>query len=125
MRKTVWACVVAAVIVLVRLLTPSIFLFTLTCANPKLALTQGVTILFVVAQFAHATAFANVMRIKVGVQVNYPSFFDLPQKYAAHHRETDCSTCLIVLAYCRRRLRRLHNNHTDYYCAPTVLARRV
>ncbi|KAJ7851799.1 hypothetical protein B0H14DRAFT_3660013 [Mycena olivaceomarginata] len=48
MGKTVWACVVTAVIVS--------------------AMTQGVTILFVVAQFAHATAFANVMRIKVGVQ---------------------------------------------------------
>ncbi|KAJ7342860.1 hypothetical protein DFH08DRAFT_873681, partial [Mycena albidolilacea] len=49
MRKTVWACVVTAVVVL-------------------LALTQGVTILFVVAQFAHATAFSNVMRIMVGVK---------------------------------------------------------
>jgi hypothetical protein len=81
MRKTVWAWVVTAVIVLVRLLiwhTPSIFLFTLTCANLKLALTQGVTIFFVVAQFSHATAFTNVMRIKVGVKVNHPSFFDLP-----------------------------------------------
>ncbi|KAJ7136918.1 hypothetical protein C8R44DRAFT_869012 [Mycena epipterygia] len=70
MRKTVWACVVTAVIVLVRLLVwhaPSIF-FTLTCANIKLALAQGVTILIVVAQFAHATAFANVIRITVGVK---------------------------------------------------------
>ncbi|KAJ7844498.1 hypothetical protein B0H14DRAFT_3455500 [Mycena olivaceomarginata] len=44
MRKTAWACVVTAVVVL------------------------GVTILFVVAQFAHATAFANVMRIMAGVK---------------------------------------------------------
>ncbi|KAJ7455836.1 hypothetical protein FB451DRAFT_1564849 [Mycena latifolia] len=59
MRKTVWACAVTAVIIL-------------------LALMQGVTIFIVVAQFAHATAFANVMRIMVGVKVNHPSFFDLP-----------------------------------------------
>ncbi|KAF7343784.1 hypothetical protein MSAN_01959400 [Mycena sanguinolenta] len=49
MRKTIWACAVTAVIVM-------------------LALTQGVTIFIVVAQFAHATAFTNVMRIMVGVK---------------------------------------------------------
>ncbi|KAF7368603.1 hypothetical protein MVEN_00184200 [Mycena venus] len=49
MRRTVGACVVTGVIVL-------------------LALTQAVTIFIVVAQFAHATAFTNVMKIMVGVK---------------------------------------------------------
>ncbi|KAJ7729817.1 hypothetical protein B0H16DRAFT_225706 [Mycena metata] len=49
MRKTVWACVITAVIVL-------------------LAMIQGVTILIVVVRFAHATAFTNVTKIGVGVK---------------------------------------------------------
>ncbi|KAJ6530090.1 hypothetical protein B0H19DRAFT_479568 [Mycena capillaripes] len=49
MLKTVWARLVAAVIVL-------------------LALTQGVMIFIIVAQFARETAFSNVVKIKVGVK---------------------------------------------------------
>ncbi|KAJ7915416.1 hypothetical protein B0H13DRAFT_404452 [Mycena leptocephala] len=49
MHKTVWACVVTAVILL-------------------LALMQGVTIFIVVARFAHATAFSNLVKIRVGVK---------------------------------------------------------
>ncbi|KAJ6535164.1 hypothetical protein B0H19DRAFT_1271805 [Mycena capillaripes] len=59
MLKTVWALVLTAVIVL-------------------LALMQGVVVLLVVVQFAHTTAFANVMRFVVSAKVNHPSFFDLP-----------------------------------------------
>ncbi|KAJ6535149.1 hypothetical protein B0H19DRAFT_1323468 [Mycena capillaripes] len=71
MLKTVWARVVAAVIVLVRLLVypaPSVFLFMLTCANLKLALMQGMVVLIVIVKFAHTTAFDNAMRFMVGAQ---------------------------------------------------------
>jgi hypothetical protein len=98
MCKTVWAYVVAAVILLVRLLVwhaPSIFVFTLTCANLKLALMQGVTIFIVVAQFAHATAFLNVVKFRVGIKVNHPSFFDLPT--GVHKRTLLISGRLTVL----------------------------
>ncbi|KAJ7026762.1 hypothetical protein C8F04DRAFT_102412 [Mycena alexandri] len=73
MRKTVWACVITAVIVL-------------------LALMQGVTILIVVAQFAHATAFTNVTRIGVGVK-----FYQYRMQMPLEERRTDTFMAKLML----------------------------
>ncbi|KAJ7873469.1 hypothetical protein B0H14DRAFT_3559126 [Mycena olivaceomarginata] len=100
MGKTVWACVVTAVIVL------------------------GVTILFVVAQFAHATAFANVMRIKVGVQVNYPSFFDLPTGswlIVAVVCDVFITTTLIIIFYQYRMQMPPEERRTDTFMVKLML----
>ncbi|KAJ7348700.1 hypothetical protein DFH08DRAFT_151757 [Mycena albidolilacea] len=93
MRKTVWACVVTAVIVL-------------------LALTQGVTILFVVAQFAHATAFANVMRIKVGVQ---------SWLIVAVVCDVFITTTLIIIFYQYRMQMPLEERRTDTFMVKLML----
>ncbi|KAJ7478220.1 hypothetical protein FB451DRAFT_1396007 [Mycena latifolia] len=126
MRKTVRACAVTAVIILVRLFVwhaPSI-IFTRTCANIKLALMQGVTIFIVVAQFAHATAFANVMRITVGVKVNHPSFFDLsPGAWLIIAAVCDVliTTTLIIIFFQYRKQMSSEERRTDTFMVKLML----
>ncbi|KAF8185315.1 hypothetical protein K438DRAFT_1974024 [Mycena galopus ATCC 62051] len=70
--KTLWACVVTSVIVLVRIFvshTPSILFVYADLPELQLALAQSVTIFIVMAQVARAMTLTNVPKITVGVKV--------------------------------------------------------